>query len=99
MGEVDVSTFPEGFFRSHTEVAKDFRKLEQRMKDEGIFDPCYGYYIREIVKVIFVIAIAFKIILSGTDSVPMLVLAAVLHSFGNQQGAFLLHDSSHNAIT
>lgn len=82
MGKIDVSTFPD--LRSRTKDAQDFRVMEEKMRKDGIFEPCYMYYTREIVKVAFLFAAAFYIVLSGPTSVNMVLFAAFLHAFGNQ---------------
>jgi len=69
------------------------------MIKEGLFEPCYFYYTREFFKFLFLFYCALRILVTGTDNYLMIILAAFLHGFGNQQMAFLLHDSSHNAIT
>ncbi len=66
------------------------------MEKEGLFKPAYFYYLREFIKVIALWVVAIKIIMSGPTSVSVVLLASFLHAFGNQQMAFLLHDTSHN---
>jgi hypothetical protein len=42
---------------------------------------------------------AFYIVGQGPTSPYMVILAAFLHAFGNQNMAFILHDASHNSVT
>jgi len=53
------------------------------MIKEGLFEPCYFYYIREFTKVLFLFYVAFKIVLSGPDTVLPVIFAAFIHAFGN----------------
>ena len=38
IGKVDEKSFPKGYFRSQTEFSKKFRELEEKMKEEGLFE-------------------------------------------------------------
>ena len=94
MGKIDEKTFPP--LRSRSQVSVAFRLLEQKMEKEGLFEPAYFYYLREFMKVFALWSITIKIILSGPTTVWPVLLASFIHAFGNQQMAFLLHDTSHN---
>ena len=76
MGKIDEKTFPP--LTSRSEVSQDFILLEARMEKEGLFNPCYFYYIREFTKVFFFWYMAISIIVSGPDTVLPVVFAAVL---------------------
>lgn len=97
VGKIDASTFPN--LRSRTKISQEFRELEKRMEKEGLFKPTYGYYIFECLKVFLCFYATFKIIMSGPTEWYIVLLTSLLHAFGNQQMAFLLHDFSHNEVT
>jgi hypothetical protein len=39
IGKIDASSCPEKFLRSRTPVSVAFRKMEEQMRKEGIFEP------------------------------------------------------------
>jgi hypothetical protein len=70
--------------------------MEQEMVEAGLFEPAYTYFVIKIFITVFLWFLAIKIIISGTSSYSWVLLAAFFHAVGNQQMAFVLHDSSHN---
>ena len=53
------------------------------MRKDGVFEPCYTYYVREFLKVLFLWLCAFYIITKGPTDLRILIFAAFLHAFGN----------------
>ena len=54
------------------------------MEKDGLFEPCYSYYVMEIVKIAVLWYMAAKIVITSPTAIGPVIFAAFLHSFGNQ---------------
>ena len=82
MGKIDESTFP-FTLRSKTQFAVDFRKLEEEMVKEGLFEPTDFYYMREFLKCTLLFCTAFYMVFNCEHTLTNILIASFLHAFGN----------------
>jgi len=97
IGDVDKKDV--GKLISHSELSKDFVKLDKTLHDKGYFQNEYNFYYIEVLKVAFLITMAFFSLYYGSKSFIYCSLAGALLALGWHQLAFVGHDTGHNGIT
>lgn len=80
-------------------VMKGFRKLEEELTRDGLYDPTRKFYCLEIVKGLTSIIIGILLVLFGNQSYLTVVIAGLCVAFCWHQLAFVAHDSGHNGVT
>ncbi|KAJ3408024.1 hypothetical protein HDV05_005162 [Chytridiales sp. JEL 0842] len=88
---------------STSRISVAYRQLDARLRQEGLYDTDYGFYLREALKflvlwvgVIYVAAVWGR---SETYGWYACVGSALMAALLWHQGAFVAHDAGHSAIT
>ncbi|KAI8873711.1 delta-6 fatty acid desaturase [Ramicandelaber brevisporus] len=85
----------------HNEITRDYRRLEQKMRDTGMYDTNYMDYLPEVVRyLLFAFGMIYFMFLA-TPAPTWLGVAASAFCTGLlwQQVAFAAHDAGHSGIT
>ncbi|KAI8913011.1 delta-6 fatty acid desaturase [Powellomyces hirtus] len=75
-----------------------YRKLEQKIKDAGLFETNHWYYFAHLVQYTTFITISVLGVIYGTQWWHFAISAVFMGAFW-QQSAFTAHDAGHNGIT
>ena len=78
---------------SKSPISISFRKLHKRIMRDGLFDIDMGFYYREIVKVLVVLASSICILICSPTRLANQIISAILMAFFWQQLAFIAHDA------
>lgn len=80
-------------------MMKEFREIEKKLYQEGLFITNYYFYLREMIKALFTIIIGILIVINGPPTYLNYFIAALFIAFCWHQLSFVAHDSGHNAVT
>lgn len=80
-----------------TALSKDFEKLRDQLKSDGIFETDYTYYYKMLAWYVLLFSVTISLI--SSKNTPCILIGAVLLGLFWQQVAFAGHDLGHNAVT
>jgi len=83
----------------HTPLMKDFRKIEEDLYKEGLFETNYNFYYLETIKGLIAIISGILMVIYGPATYLNYIVAAFLIGFCWHQLSFVAHDTGHNAVT
>ncbi|EIE81042.1 hypothetical protein G6F46_009571 [Rhizopus delemar] len=82
----------------YTKIREAYRRLEQEIKDRGLYECNYWKYGEECCRYITLLSLCLWFTLGGTSSWHFIAGAAFLGGFWHQL-VFTAHDAGHNEIT
>ncbi|KAJ2155867.1 hypothetical protein GGF46_005549 [Coemansia sp. RSA 552] len=80
-------------------MQRDYRRLDQRLRDEGYYCCNYGDYVAEAARYMALAAGGMGLALLGPSSVWTYIVAGVCTGLLWQQLAFFVHDLGHSEVT
>ncbi|KAI1631282.1 fatty acid desaturase [Biscogniauxia mediterranea] len=92
--ELDLAKYPPLDFATQDSIVSKYRLLNQRMKDEGLYQCNYGAYAIELTRYSILFASTFIFLHWGWYALSALCLGAFWH-----QLVFSAHDAGHMGIT
>ncbi|KAJ3079115.1 hypothetical protein HK102_004020 [Quaeritorhiza haematococci] len=96
IGEVDptsVSISPE-----NAQISKSWRKLKQKLEQDGLFKTEPMFYIREFAKFALLWSAMVYLVVAGPKHWAAYMLSSLLAAVLWHQAAFVGHDAGHNAV-
>jgi len=82
-----------------SEITLGFRRIQQRLLEEGVFETRWSYYVQLVAWLAFLFASAIALAVTSERFAGQHIFAGFVMGFFWQQCAFLGHDVGHNGVS